>query len=90
MTSVFRIQSLSKSVFERSPTKLRTLSEASRYGCNDLTLDAERAYKLMLTFSDLWCRYRRRDDPVEPDETILYSVTSFYSNGTSRLRGCDK
>ena len=66
MTSTFRRQSLSNSVLERSPTKLWMFSAVLTYGCNDSTLDAERAYKLILTFSGLSWRYLRREDPVEP------------------------
>lgn len=66
MTSTFRRQSLSRSALERSPMKLWMLSAVFTYGCNDSTLDEERAYKLMLTFPGLSWRYLRREEPVEP------------------------
>ena len=66
MTSTFRRQSLIRSALERSPTKLWILSAVFTYGCNDSTLDEERAYKLILTLSGLSWRYLRREEPVEP------------------------
>ena len=50
------------------------LSALCTYGCNDSTLDADRAYMLMLTFSDLSQRYWRREEPVEPRKGVRYQM----------------
>lgn len=53
ITWTFRRQSLSRFAFERSPMKVWMFCAVFTYGCKASTLDAERAYKLMLTFSVL-------------------------------------
>lgn len=58
--------------------KLWMSSAVLTYGCNDSTLDEERAYMLMLTLLGLSWRYLRRDEPVEP-AMILTSVLISYS-----------
>lgn len=89
MTSTFRRQSLSRSAFERSPTKLWMLSVVFTYGCNDSTLVAERAYKLMLTFASLSWRYLRSEDPVEPGE--ISAPLIFLTEKTNPdLKGLDR